>query len=387
MAIHRAVTTAAPQEALDARKSLEEGPPAVVYRSIMNEALNPLNEALNPLRFVSRSWLLWACLFLLSALLSAPAYADHRPAPAYVELEQLSVVQRGREVSLRYRVEPRSWEFLRHSGISPTLVISGLYGPRGPLEERFALSGPEDSLRLPLRGRPRPVALTVSFEGAGPRHVLSWMRLGEVDLVRATLLTRQDDLVPAPPMPPGPPSPYPYPYPTPNPGPPPPAPPPLRPSWASQPNVIFACASAFEGGANEQACLDAVAPAELDPTPLIGVCESAMDGDATELACLAAAVTARGNPLQAIAACESAMDGDDAELQCLRFAVRASSEPSMAIAACENLMDGDAGELECIRVVSDAPPGRNPVEVISACEAMSGDAAQLECVRRGLSRR
>ena len=51
-----------------------------------------------------------------------------------------------------------------------------------------------------------------------------------------------------------------------------------------------ACENAFDGDANEQACLATVMRTRVDAPSAITACESAFDGDANELACLGIAV-------------------------------------------------------------------------------------------------
>ena len=50
--------------------------------------------------------------------------------------------------------------------------------------------------------------------------------------------------------------------------------------------AIDECERAFDGDANELACLDAVAGSRYEPVSLIEWCERSAYGDADELACI-----------------------------------------------------------------------------------------------------
>lgn len=142
------------------------------------------------------------------------------------------------------------------------------------------------------------------------------------------------------------------------------------------------CESAFEGDANEQACLTTVTQSRtrFDAGSMIRACESAFDGDTNELACLGVAVHAWQDPSPAIAACESAFDGDDNELSCMRT-VTQSWLTASAVSACESAFDGDANEQACLATLVGTR--YDPAQLVSYCEQYhDGDANELACIGR-----
>lgn len=146
--------------------------------------------------------------------------------------------------------------------------------------------------------------------------------------------------------------------------------------------VTAACQDAFEGAANEQACIATVTRGRtrFDIPTTIRACEAAFDGDANELACLGIAVRAWRDPAPLIAACEGAFDGDANELACTRTVTRSWLAPA-AVTACESAFDGDANEQACL----DALVGTRyePSELVAFCEEnQTGDADELACLGR-----
>jgi hypothetical protein len=144
--------------------------------------------------------------------------------------------------------------------------------------------------------------------------------------------------------------------------------------------LTASCQDAFEGAANEQACVATVTRGSqrFDASTAIRGCEDAYEGDANELACLAVAVDAWQDPVPAIRACEDAFEGDANELACTRT-VAQSWLPVTAVSACEAAFDGDPNEQACL----DALVGTryDVAQLVSYCEdSYDGDANELWCL-------
>lgn len=144
--------------------------------------------------------------------------------------------------------------------------------------------------------------------------------------------------------------------------------------------ITASCQDAFEGAANEQACVSTVTRGSqrFDASAAIRGCEDAFDGDVNELACLAIAVDAWQDPVPAIRACEDAFDGDANELTCTRT-VAQSWLPVAAVPACEAAFDGDANEQTCLNTLVGTR--YDVAQLVSYCEdSYDGDANELWCL-------
>jgi hypothetical protein len=144
--------------------------------------------------------------------------------------------------------------------------------------------------------------------------------------------------------------------------------------------ITNACESAFDGDANEQACVQTVMSARgrFDAPSAITACESAFDGDANELACLGIAVHSWQAPAPLVTSCESAFDGDANELTCLRTMTQ-SWLTATAVTACESAFDGDANEQACLGALVGTR--YDAAQLVSYCEQNNdGDANELACL-------
>ncbi|HTL37775.1 MAG TPA: hypothetical protein VL326_31805 [Kofleriaceae bacterium] len=162
--------------------------------------------------------------------------------------------------------------------------------------------------------------------------------------------------------------------------------------WHSQPQpaplvdfaalrqITSACQDAFEGQANEQACVATVTRGSqrFDASASIRACEDAYEGDANELACLAVAVDAWQDPVPVIRACEDAFEGDANELACTQT-VAQSWLAVGAVPACEAAFDGDANEQSCLATLVGTR--YDVAQLVSYCEdSYDGDANELWCL-------
>ncbi|MCY1022510.1 hypothetical protein [Pyxidicoccus sp. MSG2] len=319
--------------------------------------------------------------FLLSSTASVAA-----PEPGYIHLEGLAAYESNGQLVLEYKVQERSWEWMKSRRLQPELVLK-ISGKRGT-SLRAALRKGQDRLSFPLPWNQGTSELQVRVDGGNDQHRLEWMKLYDVEITELTLRVSrnapppQPSPQPPPPQPtPQPPPPQPFPQPTP-----PPQPPPPRKNWAAVPSVMQACGQTFDGQQNEVACLDVVSAFTYDPTSIIQTCDTSMEGDTNELDCVRVAAKVARAPSAALTACEQAMDGDTAELECFYSAVRSIYEPSNAIRTCAEVFDGDEQELECVRLAVTVE--QDPSSLMRTCDqAMSGDEAEFECLERSLRRR
>jgi hypothetical protein len=150
--------------------------------------------------------------------------------------------------------------------------------------------------------------------------------------------------------------------------------------FAALRQITSACQDAFEGQANEQACIATVTRGSqrFDASASIRACEDAYEGDANELACLAAAVDAWQDPVPVIRACEDAFEGDANELACTQT-VAQSWLAVGAVPACEAAFDGDANEQSCLATLVGTR--YDVAQLVSYCEdSYDGDANELWCL-------
>ncbi len=330
------------------------------------------------------SRLLSICLgvfVLLSSTVSAAA-----PEPGYIHFEGLAAYESNGQLVLDYKVQERSWEWMKGRRVQPELVLK-IQGKRGT-SLRAALRKGQDRLSFPLPWNEGTSELQVRVGGGNDQHRLEWMKLHDVEITELTLRVSRNAPPPQsnpqpPPPQPNPPPPPPQPYPQPSP---PQQPPPPRQNWASVPSVMQACGRTFDGQQNEVACLDVVSAFTYDPTSVIQACDTSMEGDVNELDCVRVAAKVSRAPSAALAACEQAMDGDTAELECFYSAVKSSYEPANAIRTCAEVFESDEPELECVRLAVTVD--QDPSSLMRTCDqAMSGDEAEFECLQRSLRRR
>jgi len=276
---------------------------------------------------------------LALALMVLTGAAPAAAAAPELRLLQLSADQIGSRLVVRYAFTQRQ---LRH-GMGPLMIYVTAQPrrrPSSPTELQQAVSSPRGTLRFRLAEGVGRVRVTVWFTRTGARNEPLPLWVGPVHAKRIELAVTWTPERPTPgaAVPVGP-----------MPGATPAAPPPGRPNWAGRRAVVAACRAAFDGPANENACIEAAARAFVNPLGMIKACERVMDGDANELRCLQTAARAAYEPSKAIAACDVCMDGDTRELACIEAAVAAPQDPSAIIERCDKSADGDRAELECIR--------------------------------------
>jgi hypothetical protein len=316
--------------------------------------------------------ILTALTFCLTA---SSARADRRQA-SYTTLTQARASSDGQILTVEVTIDARSWKFVRDNRIEPILQL--WVGSREqPVDLR--LRGPHDTQKVQLpAGEGGWSQVRMRIAGGGPRHELSWMVLGGVELTMLTLkVTGTQPVVAAPmPLPPG------------------PGPerghgrgqgPGQGLNRAGDPGVIKACGDVMSGSTDQQACLDAVQPYRWDPTPMLRACYKTMSGDVNTLACIRAAASLPMSAVATLDACYQAMSGNTNTLSCLGSAARARYEPSAAIGACYRAMSGNTDALTCIGYAAAAPSDPSPT--IRACDqSMSGDTAVLGCIARAVGR-
>lgn len=311
-------------------------------------------------------------LFLVLCLLAVGAPRAHaqRVESTYATVTQARGVTDGRSVAVELTIEPRSWKWMRERSIEPLLSI-WIEGRRTDLKLRAG----HDTLVLPLPGKLGGLSeLRIALAGRGPRHVVSSMVIGGVEVVELTLKVTSGQVVYDGGEAPPPPSPPPLP------------PPPPPPNWSANPGVIKACGDTMTGSANQEACLDAVRPYVWPPEPMVRACYRAMTGSANTLSCIRSGAVARASTVKALEACYQAMTGNTNTLGCLDSAARSILEPSPAILACAKAMTGNTNTLACIGLAVTFP--NDPTATIASChDAMTGDTAVLGCMKRAFAPR
>jgi hypothetical protein len=279
-------------------------------------------------------------LFTL-ALSIAPAIAEAETRLVPVVFGKMTGRRAGGDLVIEYRVTNKSWRALEDDRVRPKLHVSLENADRGrPQRVTFdrELSRQEGEVTFSIPSSLGKLRLEVWVTGGHRGTHIAWMDLGGVEVERASLRVTSSPGAPPPPVM----NPH-----TPT------MPPPSGHNWAAEPHVIQACGAAFDGPANEKACVAAVKRSPRDPIAAITACEAAMDGDGNELECVRRALDLSFDPISIIAACESSMDGDENELECIRISGRFRKDPIQVIAACDSARAGDPDELDCLRTAAN----------------------------------
>jgi hypothetical protein len=278
-----------------------------------------------------------ALITLTFLLAPAAARAETRLVP--IVFNNLAGKRVGDDLVIEYRITNKSWKSIEGDRLRPQLHVALENADRGaPTKVSFdrEISRQEGVVTLSVPNAIGRMRCEVWVTGGHRGTHIAWMDLGGVEVERASLRIGVGSAAPPPVT-----------------MDPPPVAPPSTTNWAAEPRIIEACGAAFDGPANEKACVTAVKNSARDPMEAIAACEAMMDGDNNELECVRVAITLPFHSLQAIAACEAAMDGDANELECLRIATRLGKDPTQVIAACDSARSGDPDELDCLRTAAN----------------------------------
>jgi hypothetical protein len=271
----------------------------------------------------------WAGALCLGGLLLLATVASAQSQTVHLRFERLVAQVKEPEVTVTYRIDPRSFRAVQDRKLEPRLVLEARLagGKREQLQMRLDVAEGKGIVRLSGAAAVQEleVSLIAGARGAPPLV----LELGGVHVVGARLRIFRDDQPPAPP----------------------PDATPTTSRWANDPGVIDLCARTFPTETLD--CMEAVSGYRIDPRP-------------------------------ALAACGQTFRDDDERLLCARSLAGAGFDVRPAMRACtQTFRTGDA-RLACVGVVGEA--AGDPTAIIDACRAARTVGARQACIERGVPR-